>query len=131
MKTFFLSILLALSVTSGGALASSESEQSISQETEQLEGQLRASEETIQSLVQELRFTKGSQQFEKSDCDGESRPRPTRPTTCIPRCDLRGSQGQCLTWGSDYCGVSPSCTSYCSLRGSRGQCLSWGPDICH
>lgn len=60
-------------------------------------------------------------------CDDDDRP---EPSTCVPKCNVRGSSGSCLSYGSDYCGENATCVEKCNVRGSSGSCLSYGADYC-
>jgi hypothetical protein len=50
---------------------------------------------------------------------------------CIPHCTARWSNGQCQTWGADYCAQGPaSCVPQCTARWPNGQCETYGADLC-
>lgn len=50
--------------------------------------------------------------------------------TCVPKCNVRGSSGSCLTYGSDFCGENVNCVERCSVRVSSGNCISYAGDYC-
>ncbi len=52
------------------------------------------------------------------------------PVTCVPNCVVRGNSGDCLSYGSDFCGPDAQCAEKCEVRSSGGDCLSYDSDFC-
>ena len=52
--------------------------------------------------------------------------------TCVTRCRVRSSSGECIQYNSDYCdsGSNISCVVSCRVRSSSGDCLQYNPDVC-
>lgn len=117
MKMFKVILVAAVMVVSGSAFAQTG-----------LKGAdaLRAAQESNAFLLQTLRETKAkSLSSYRRDCDEE----PDKGN-CVPKCNIRASDGDCLSYGADVCGVGVVCVESCNIRASDGDCLSYGPDKC-
>ena len=51
--------------------------------------------------------------------------------SCIPNCTARWGDGSCRSYGSDFCGESPTCVENCTARWGDGSCRSYGADVCY
>jgi hypothetical protein len=113
---------------------------------------LRASEEKIQSLLQEIKTLKAEVEAPAStanpnfvrnlldqaaapmhrppECDDDNGPGPGNPPSCVRKCNSRYSDGTCASYGQDYCAPRAVCVPKCNSRYSDGTCASYGADLC-
>ena len=94
----------------------------------------RASRETIARLSDQIRSLKNSSLAKPADSNfaGVLRcnPNEPEPTTCVPHCTVRYSDGSCGSYGQDICGPNMNCVPHCTVRYSNGSCGSYGADNC-
>ena len=96
----------------------------------------RANQERVNMLLEEIQKLKAPARAQSGfdrlfampsmrhdDCEPDNK-------TCVPNCTYRYSNGQCGSYGADYCGPKASCAVNCTYRYSNGQCGSYGPDFC-
>jgi hypothetical protein len=92
---------------------------------------LRAREETIQQLTDEIKGLKSSSTNKSTatECEEDDRRRPG-PSSCVPKCSVRGNDGECKLYAADFCGRRASCAEKCSVRGCDGECKLYAADVC-
>lgn len=49
---------------------------------------------------------------------------------CVPHCEYRTNEGECRTYGADYCGYNARCVPFCEYREASGLCRNYGKDVC-
>lgn len=116
---------------------------------------LRASEEKIELLLQEIKTLKAEVEAPMSsttpnfvskllnqaaapmhrppECDDDNGPGPGpgNPPTCVRKCAARYSDGTCYQYAQDFCAPRAACSANCTARYSDGTCYQYGADICH